>query len=110
MKTTIELPQDLFQAAKLTAAQRRITLKTLFTQALRKEIAPPARTSSGLIRVDEDGLPYLAKRGKTVTSSEVDRLDEETGAVSHGGRLATLDKRIDPALVSGGRKALVRVG
>jgi hypothetical protein len=79
MKTTIELPQDLFQAAKLTAAQRRITLKTLFTQALRKEIAPPARTSSGLIRVDEDGLPYL-------------------------------DKRIDPALVSGGRNALVRVG
>lgn len=79
MKTTIELPEDLFRAAKLTAARRRITLKTLFTQALRKEISPPAGKDSGLIQVDEDGLPYLAKRGQTVTSAEIDRLDEETG-------------------------------
>jgi hypothetical protein len=79
MKTTIELPEDLFQEAKLTAARRRITLKTLFTQALRKEIAPPCNTHSGLIQVSEDGLPYLAKRGKSVTSAEIDRLDEETG-------------------------------
>ena len=49
MKTTIELPEDLFQAAKLTAAKRRITLKTLFTQALRKEVNPPACKPSGLI-------------------------------------------------------------
>lgn len=80
MKTTIELPEELFQAAKLTAAQRRITLKTLFTQALRKEIAPPAKGPSGLIHVTEDGMPYLAKRGKTVTSAAIDQLDEETSA------------------------------
>ncbi len=79
MKTTIELPEDLFQAAKLTAAKRRITLKTLFTQALRKEVNPPAGKPSGLIQVDEGGMPYLAKRGKTISSEEIERLDEETG-------------------------------
>ncbi len=31
-------------------------------------------------------------------------------AVAHGGRLATLDKRMDPGLVSGGRSALVLIG
>jgi len=30
-------------------------------------------------------------------------------AVAHGGRLATLDKRIDPQKVTGGRNALVQV-
>ena len=79
MKTTIELSEDLFRAAKVTAAQRRITLKTLFTQALRKEIHPPKGKPSELIQVNEDGMPYLAKRGKTITSAEIDRLDEETG-------------------------------
>jgi hypothetical protein len=79
MKTTVEIPEDLFRAAKVTAAQRRITLKTLFTQALRKEIAPPSNEVSALIQVAEDGMPYLARRGKVITSAEVDRLDEETG-------------------------------
>ena len=79
MKTTIELPEELFKAAKVTAARRRITLKTLFTQALRKEINPPSGASSSFIEMNEDALPYLAKRGTRVTSAEIDRLDEETG-------------------------------
>lgn len=79
MKTTIELPEDLFLEAKLTAARRRITLKTLFTQALRKEISPPASGVSERIRIDEDGMPYLAKRGIKVTSTAVYQLDEESG-------------------------------
>jgi hypothetical protein len=80
MKTTIELPEDLFHAAKLTAARRKITLKTLFTQALRKEINPPEAGTSGIIRIDEDGMPYLAKRGRVISRSNIDQLDEESGA------------------------------
>lgn len=79
MKTTIELPEELFQAAKLTAARRRITLKTLFTQALRKEIQPAANETAGLLQVTEDGFPYLPKRDQAVTSELVRHLDEETG-------------------------------
>lgn len=78
MKTTIELPEELFHAAKETAARRKITLKTLFTQALRKEINPPVDQASGLIQVDEDGMPYLVKRGTSVSPSIIDQLDEES--------------------------------
>lgn len=34
MKTTIDLPDDLLQRAKITAAQRRTTLKELVVQGL----------------------------------------------------------------------------
>jgi hypothetical protein len=80
MKTTLELPEDLFQAAKVTAARRKITLKALFTQALRKEITPPPDTSGAQLRVGEDGLPYLPKRGREISKELIDQLDEETGA------------------------------
>lgn len=79
MKTTIELPDELFREAKIAAARRKLTLKTLFTEALRKEIHPPAERSSELVGVDEDGMPYLAKRGKRVTTADIERLDEESG-------------------------------
>lgn len=78
MKTTIELPDELFQEAKVVAARRRITLKRLFTQALRKEIAPPTETNTACFSVHEDGLPYLAGRGKTVRSADIRRLESET--------------------------------
>lgn len=80
MKSTIELPDDLFQLAKLTAAKRRITLKTLFTQALGKELNPPANPHAACFRVGEDGLPFLLKRGTTVTIEEIEQLDQESGA------------------------------
>lgn len=49
MRTTIELPDSVFQQAKLTALQRGQTLKELFTQALVSELAekpPPIRRMS----------------------------------------------------------------
>ncbi len=39
MKTTIELPEDLFVAAKKEAADRRVTLKVLVESGLRRELA-----------------------------------------------------------------------
>lgn len=39
MKTTIELPEDLFVAAKKEAAERRVTLKVLVESGLRRELA-----------------------------------------------------------------------
>ena len=42
MKTTIELPDDIFLKAKLLAAARHTSLKDLFTQALQRFMqAPP---------------------------------------------------------------------
>lgn len=44
MRTTIELPEPLFQRAKLAALQRRLSLKGLITVALQRELdaAPPS--------------------------------------------------------------------
>ena len=44
MRTTIELPEPLFQRAKLAALQRRLSLKGLITLALQRELdaGPPS--------------------------------------------------------------------
>ena len=40
MKTTIELPDELFKQAKLTAIQNGTSLKVFFIKALENELAP----------------------------------------------------------------------
>jgi hypothetical protein len=46
MKTTLEIPQDLFRDAKSTAAKRGITLKKLFTEALEEKLHAPDEAQS----------------------------------------------------------------
>lgn len=46
MKTTVELPDDLFVAAKKSAAARRTTLRSLLERGLRRELRGPAATGS----------------------------------------------------------------
>ena len=46
MKTTIELPEELFVAAKKEAAERRVTLKALVESGLRRELAAGAARSA----------------------------------------------------------------
>lgn len=46
MKTTLEIPQELFRDAKFTAAKRGITLKTLFTEALEDKLRAPDKPQS----------------------------------------------------------------
>lgn len=41
MKTTVELPDELFVAAKKTAAERRTTLRDLIERGLRRELTEP---------------------------------------------------------------------
>lgn len=42
MKTTLEMPDELFRRAKVTAARRGQSLKQLVTTALERELAGPA--------------------------------------------------------------------
>jgi hypothetical protein len=41
MKTTVELPDDLFVAAKKRAVERRTTLRDLIERGLRRELSEP---------------------------------------------------------------------
>ena len=60
MRTTIELPSDLMQAAKVRAAQRGESLKDLFTRAIAHEVGsagrgrPAGRVALPLIGRDSD--------------------------------------------------------
>ncbi len=45
MKTTIELPAEVLQRAKIAAVQRKTTLKDLILRSLVKELDNPADTS-----------------------------------------------------------------
>ncbi|HZF03851.1 MAG TPA: DUF2191 domain-containing protein [Patescibacteria group bacterium] len=45
MKTTIELPDELFVAAKKRAAELRCSLKSLIERGLRKELRQPRRAA-----------------------------------------------------------------
>jgi hypothetical protein len=46
MKTTLEMPDDLFRRAKTTAAKRGQSLKQLVTTAIEHELAKPARPAA----------------------------------------------------------------
>ena len=43
MKTTVEIPDDLFREAKAAAAGRGLSLKTFLTEALKEKLAGPRR-------------------------------------------------------------------
>ncbi len=77
MKTTIDLPDDLFIEAKATAARRRTTLKELITRSLRREIGsgPSLESPSDPhFRSGPLGLPVLKSTGPRMSADEYSRL------------------------------------
>jgi len=83
MKTTVELPDELFAEAKAAALRRRVSLKTLFTRALERELRGPAAEIRQIrFRIDESGWPVLrvAEDDATVVSDAfVDELRDSEG-------------------------------
>jgi hypothetical protein len=83
MKTTVELPDNLFAEAKAAALKRQISLKTLFTRALERELRDSAvESGQQRFRVDESGWPVLrtASDDTTVVSNAlVNELRESGG-------------------------------
>lgn len=59
MKTTIDLPDELFVAAKKKAAEERRSLRDLVASALREQIQRPPRARTAPIRwiTVKGGLP-----------------------------------------------------
>ncbi len=63
VKTTLELPDDLFVEAKKVAARRQITLKTLFTLALERELrTEDQQTTDAHFEIDSHGWPILKRQ------------------------------------------------
>lgn len=72
MRTTIDLPPDLMQAAKMTAVERGMSLKDLFTRALTHEIGAGAHgRKHGRISFPLVGVPD-AEPKVDVTNAEIE--------------------------------------
>jgi hypothetical protein len=74
VRTTIDLPPDLHDAARALAHERRQSLSTTVVELLRQALG-----DSGRIEVSTDpatGLP-LVRVGRIVTSADVRALDDE---------------------------------
>lgn len=69
MRTTIDMPPHLMQAAKVKAAERGESLKDLVTRAVAHEIGVPSRSRM----VGRVSLPLVGREGEpTVTVSNAD--------------------------------------
>lgn len=81
MKTTLEIPDDLFRKAKAQAAARGISLKQLFTEALAERVErirrptgqPAWQELSGKLR----SLRSETLRIQSRIDEEFEQLDEE---------------------------------
>ena len=83
MRTTIDLPADLMQAAKVRAAQRGESLKDLFTRAIAPEVRSPGRDRSAgrvnLPLIGRDGEP-----GVEVTNADIEAAFEAEDMERYG--------------------------
>lgn len=83
MKTTVELPDELFVEAKAVALRRRVSLKTLFTRALERELrGPTGEARQDRFQIDESGWPVLRVAeddGTVVSDAFVDQLRDSEG-------------------------------
>lgn len=59
MRTTVDVPDELYHAAKVTAAQRRITMRELFLSGLKCVMAAPAESSPSDVLRNEGFLDAL---------------------------------------------------
>ena len=82
MKTTVELPRDLFQRAKAEAALRGLKLDDLVEQGLRLVLAAPGRDRR------RRGLSALTKRARGVIDSGLPDLGSNPDRLAGFGHAA----------------------
>lgn len=94
MRTTIDLPDDLFKAAKLEAVHQGTSLKELITDALKVRFAHSAADNSGTSRI------RLPKLKATEWSRQRDRiLARMEQGYPLGGKPLTREEIYDRAAV-----------
>src|SRR3954464_7516207 len=71
MRTTLDIDNDVLQAAKEIAAARRQTTGSLISELMRATLFRSPDNSGFVIK---DGFPVLNKRGGIVTNELVERL------------------------------------
>ena len=88
MRTTLEIDDDVLQAAKELGAAEKKTAGRILSDLARKGLAAPTNSKTRDFEL-VDGIPLLPSRGVIVTKELVDRLIEE--AELEEGRLSLED-------------------
>ena len=75
MRTTLEIDDDVLQAAKELARAEKKTAGQVLSELARKGLGPTGEAARDF--VIRDGIPVFPSRGGIVTKELVDRLIEE---------------------------------
>jgi hypothetical protein len=78
MRTTLDIEDDVLQAAKELAQREGRTAGKVLSELARRGLAAPATRSGARSRLRK-GVPVLASRGEIVTLEHVQRLRDEEG-------------------------------
>jgi hypothetical protein len=85
MRTTVDMPVELMQAAKVRAAERGETLKDLVTRAVAHELRVPARSA----RVGHVSLPLVGREASpsvTMTNADIEAALDAEDVDRYAGR------------------------
>ena len=78
MRTTLDIDDDVLQAAKELAQREDRTAGKVLSELARRGLAAPSAQSGGRMRLRR-GVPVLASRGEIVTLEHVQRLRDQEG-------------------------------
>ncbi len=76
MRTTLDIEDDVLQAAKELAAHDGITTGRMLSQLARKGLYPPETRTKGRVR---NGVPIFPKLDEVITFEHVQKLMEQEG-------------------------------
>jgi hypothetical protein len=85
MRTTVDMPPELMQAAKVRAAERGETLKDLVTRAVAHELRLPPRSG----RAGRVSLPLVGRGGSptvNVTNADIEAALDAEDTERYAGR------------------------
>lgn len=85
MRTTVDMPAELMQAAKVRAAEHGETLKDLVTRAVAQELRIPARPA----RAGRVSLPLIGREASpsiSVTNADIEAALESEDIDRYAGR------------------------
>ena len=71
MRTTLDIDDDVLQAAKEIGGMRRKTAGQIISEMARKGMTPPSNAT------ERNGVPLLPRRGRIVTVEMVEQLLDE---------------------------------
>jgi hypothetical protein len=81
VKTTVDIPEQLYRAAKIKAIREGTTLRDLILSSLAERLnAPPPVSRDTEFEINDAGFPVLRRKGVGIVSNDlINHLREQEG-------------------------------